>query len=71
MRSQCYLHIETSQLICTANQMIGFSMDVTLASDGFVKIKLFQYIFSPTFDIIKIKDSLTWRERLWTWALDS
>ena len=71
MRSQCYLHIETSQLICIANQMIGFSMDVTLASDGFVKIKLFQYISSPTFDIIKIKDSLTWMEKLWTWALDS
>ena len=29
-----FLHIETSQLICTANQLTGFGMRATLAFNG-------------------------------------
>ena len=32
---QCSHHIETSQLICSANQLIGFYMMGTLAVKGF------------------------------------
>ena len=31
---QCFPHIETSQLICLANQLTGFYMRVTLALNG-------------------------------------
>ena len=31
---QCCPHIETSQLICTANQLTGFYMGATLALNG-------------------------------------
>ena len=52
---QCCPHIETSQLICTANQLTGFYMRATLALNGlkaFFKINivtssLFSGIRSP------------------------
>ena len=31
---QCFPHIETSQLICKANQLTGFYMRETLAING-------------------------------------
>ena len=31
---QCFLHIETNQLICTANQLTGFYMRKTVAING-------------------------------------
>ena len=31
IKCQCWPHIETSQLICTANQLTGFYMRATLA----------------------------------------
>ena len=34
---QCCPHIETSQLICTANQLTGFYMGATLALNGLNK----------------------------------
>ena len=34
MKCQCCPHIETSQLICCANQLTGFYVMVTLASNG-------------------------------------
>ena len=34
MKCQCCSHIETSQLICTANQLTGFYMRATLAFNG-------------------------------------
>ena len=33
-KRQCCLHIETSQLICAANQLTGFYMRATLAFNG-------------------------------------
>ena len=35
IKCQSYPHIETSQLICTANQFTGFYMRATLALNGF------------------------------------
>ena len=34
MKCQCCPHIETSQLICTANQLTGFYLKATLALNG-------------------------------------
>ena len=34
IKCQCCPHIETSQLICTANQLTGFYMWATLALNG-------------------------------------
>ena len=34
IKCQCCPHIETSQLICTANQLNGFYMWATLAFNG-------------------------------------
>ena len=34
IKCQCCPHIETSQLICTANQLTGFYMRATLAFNG-------------------------------------
>ena len=34
IKCQCCPHIETSQLICTANQLTGFCMRATLALNG-------------------------------------
>ena len=36
IKCQCCPHIETSQLICTANQLTGFSMRATLAFNGLI-----------------------------------
>ena len=36
-KCQCCPHIETSQLICTANQLTGFYMRATLALNGLIK----------------------------------
>ena len=33
-KCQCYPHVETSQLICTANQLTGFYMRATLTLNG-------------------------------------
>ena len=33
IKCQCYPHIETSQLICTANQLSGFYMRATVVLD--------------------------------------
>ena len=33
-KCQCYPHVETSQLICTANQLTGFYMRATLTING-------------------------------------
>ena len=38
MKCQCCPHIETSQLICTANQLTGFYTRATLAINGLVKV---------------------------------
>ena len=32
--NQCFHHIETNQLICTANQLTGFYMRATLPFNG-------------------------------------
>ena len=50
-KCQCCLHIETSQLICTANQLIGFYMRVTLALNGLTYVT-FSVIFSERFNIL-------------------
>ena len=43
IQCQCCLHIETSQLICCANQLTGFYMRATtLTFNGFVKGTLMQ-----------------------------
>ena len=34
IKCQCYPHVETSQLICTANQLNGFYMRATLTLSG-------------------------------------
>ena len=34
IKRQCCPHIETSQLICTANHLTGFYMSATLAFNG-------------------------------------
>ena len=36
IKCQCCPHIETSQLICTANQLTGFYMRATLAFNGLI-----------------------------------
>ena len=33
-KCQCYPHVETSQLICCANQLTGFYMRATLTLNG-------------------------------------
>ena len=38
-KCQCCPHIETSQLICFANQLTGFSKRATLAFNGVIKIE--------------------------------
>ena len=40
IQCQCCPHIETSQLICTANQLIGFYMRATLAFNGLLSVLL-------------------------------
>ena len=37
IKGQCCPHIETSQLICDANQLTGFYMRATLALNGLNK----------------------------------
>ena len=37
IKCQCCPHIETSQLICFANQLTAFSMRATLVLDGLIK----------------------------------
>ena len=37
-KCQCCPHPETSQLICTANQLTGFYMRVTLTLNGLIKL---------------------------------
>ena len=37
IKCQCCPHIETSQLICTANQLAGFYMRITLALNGLIQ----------------------------------
>ena len=41
IKCQCCSHIETSQLICTVNQLTGFYMRATLALDGLKKVYFF------------------------------
>ena len=36
--NQCFHHIETNQLICTANQLTGFYMMGTLVVKGLIEI---------------------------------
>ena len=43
IKCQCCPHIETSQLICTVNQLTGFYMRETLALDGLKKV-CFSYL---------------------------
>ena len=38
MKCQCWPHIETSELICYANQLTGFYMRATLALDGLMTL---------------------------------
>ena len=38
MKCQCWPHIETSELICYANQSTGFYMRATLALDGLMTL---------------------------------
>ena len=38
IKCQCCPHIETNQLICTANQMIGFYMRATLTLNGLLYV---------------------------------
>ena len=40
MKYQCFPHIETSQLICTINQLTGFYMRATLALNGLTTSRL-------------------------------
>ena len=50
-KSQCCPHIETSQLICTGNQLTGFYMRATLAFNGLilnmllVSLQILPYVF--------------------------
>ena len=37
IKCHCFPHIETSQLICTGNQLIGFYMRATMAFNGLIK----------------------------------
>ena len=39
-KSQCYPHVETSQLICTVNQLTGFYVRATLALNGLTDLIL-------------------------------
>ena len=41
IKCQCSPHIETSQMICTANQLTGFYMRATLALIELMKIRRF------------------------------
>ena len=41
----CYPHIETSQLICAANQLTGFYMTATLALNVLNKLVVFSLPF--------------------------
>ena len=41
IKCQCCPHIETTQLICTANQLTGFYMRATLARTNFFSLQLF------------------------------
>ena len=45
MKCQCCRHIETSQLICTANQLTGFYMRATLALNGLIICECFKIRF--------------------------
>ena len=38
IKCQCCPHIETSQLICTANQSTGFYMRATMTLNGLTKV---------------------------------
>ena len=39
IKHQCCLHIETSQLICIANQLTGFDMRATLVFNGLTFVR--------------------------------
>ena len=43
LNDQCSHHIETSQLTCSANQLIGFYMMGTLAVKGFKHCQYFYH----------------------------
>ena len=47
---QCCPHVETSQLICTANQLSGFYMRATFAFNGLKIITFGGVLFSTTSD---------------------
>ena len=51
IKCQCCLHIETSQLICTANQLTGFYMRATLALNRLILFLFFRGIFRNLSDI--------------------
>ena len=50
IKCQCCPHIETSQLICKANQLTGFYMRATLAFNGLITKNKFSHIQKISID---------------------
>ena len=58
MNCQCCSHMETSQLICTANRLTGFYVGATLAANELISGCHFSQLSRPSFSISWKKKSL-------------
>ena len=54
IKCQCCPYVETSQLICCANELTGFYMRVTLALKGFTETLNFNWLLFHSFPILRL-----------------
>ena len=75
VKCQCCPHIETSQMIFTANQLTGFYMRATPAPNGLSTFEDSQYIKDTLLPIVQkmrfsIKDFFSKCKRIWSHLLE-
>ena len=64
IKCQCWLLIETSKLICFANQVTGFYMRVTLALNGLTSKTFIHDIQGRTYMNVMCKGLVSWVARI-------